>query len=141
MRDTTYRPPASTWLERLPLTKPGWIGSIAAAAAAIALAVLARLPLEPVLNGQLAFATLFPVLLIATLMFGARTGIMILIVGGAIPIAIFKSGHPPAEMAAFYGVWLVTGALIVAVTLTLRKLHADVMKSRAEAQTERARLQ
>jgi two-component sensor histidine kinase len=141
MRDTTHRPPTGTWLERLPLFKPGWFGSIAAAIGAIAIAIFARLPLEPLLQGQLAFATLFPILLISTLIFGARTGIIILVIGGAIPIAVFRTGQPPIEMAAFYGVWLITGALIVAVTLTLRRLHADVMKSRTEAQTERARLQ
>ncbi len=102
---------------------PFWKGQ-AAALATVAVAMGLRWGLEPVLGDEISFTTLFPALLVSTMLAGAP-GAITTIVGGAIAsLTISALGEATPQLirdaTPRLVVWLLVGGLMTAMSLALR---------------------
>jgi two-component sensor histidine kinase len=102
---------------------PFWKGQ-AAALATVAVAMGLRWGLEPVVGDEISFTTLFPALLVSTMLAGAP-GAITTIVGGAIAsLTISALGEATPQLirdaTPRLVVWLLVGGLMTAMSLALR---------------------
>lgn len=108
------------WPRFLPLRRHGALAQLAIALACILGAWIARLPFSGLLGASMPFATMFPALMLATVLGGPVAGVATLLAGGV--AALRFSGGDPWWSAVAYGTWLVMGGSLCLVAVMLRSL-------------------
>ncbi|HEV2364379.1 MAG TPA: sensor histidine kinase [Caulobacteraceae bacterium] len=114
---------------------PLWQGQ-AIAVAAVAAAAMLRWSLQPVLGDDVSFATLFPAVIVTT-MLAAAPGAFTVVVAGAIAcLAPSAAGGVTAAMVRHATprliVWVLIGTLVAAMALALRSTIVALRRRQAE---------
>jgi two-component sensor histidine kinase len=117
--------------------RDSWARAIVVAVATLALAYGLRLAVDPVIHGQLPFATFYPAVLAAALLGGRASGLLAAAL--AAPIALIAFGGVQWIGAAI--VWLVTASAIALAGGSVRSLARSLRAERDAAEAARAQFE
>ena len=114
---------------------PFWKGQFAAMAT-VAVAMGLRWALEPVLGDDVSFTTLFPALLVSTMLAGAPGAVTTIVVGSIASLTLSSLGHATPQVvrdaAPRLMVWLLVGGLVSAMALALRTTIVALRRRQVE---------